>query len=147
MSKESFVDLSKARTSEQLRVMQEIQEEGHCPFDLDQLQKYHKEPILRRGEHWLLTPNQWPYENTRVHLLAIAATHTESLMDLRPGSMDELLEHLQWAEFAYNITAGGLAMRFGDVKKNGATVNHLHAHLIVPEDTMPEGAKVRFKIS
>jgi ATP adenylyltransferase len=147
MSSEPFVDLTKARYQDQHDVMQEIADEGHCPFCPEHLHKYHKQPILRQGEHWTVTPNQWPYENTRLHLLAITSYHTETLSDLRQGSMDELLGHLQWAELTYKIAAGGLAMRFGDLRKNGATVNHLHAHLIVPEDNLPPKTKVRFKIS
>ncbi len=141
------VNLDNARLDEQRRVMENIVSDDVCPFCPEHLEKYHKQPILRSGEHWVLTPNQWPYENTRVHLLAIAAYHAESLNDLRKGSMDELQEHFQWAEFTYKVAAGGLAMRFGDVMENGATVNHLHAHFIVPEGDLPPDAKVRFKIS
>lgn len=141
------VNLGNARHDEQRGVMEEIVRDGVCPFCPEHLEKYHKEPILRRGEHWILTPNQWPYEHTRVHLLAIASYHAESLGDLKKGSLDELQEHFAWAEFTYKVASGGLAMRFGDVMKNGATVNHLHAHFIVPEDNLPPDAKVRFKIS
>lgn len=141
------VNLDNARLEEQRHVMEGIVEDDVCPFCPDHLEKYHKQPALRHGEHWILTPNQWPYENTRVHLLAISAYHAENLSDLREGSLDELQEHLQWAEFTYKVSAGGLAMRFGDVMKNGATVNHLHGHFIVPEDNLPPDTKVRFKIS
>ncbi len=141
------VNLDNARNDEQLQVMETIIKDDVCPFCTEHLEDYHKEPTLRQGEHWMLTPNQWPYDNTRVHLLAIATYHAESLGDLKKGSMDELLEHLQWAEFTYSVAAGGLAMRFGDVKINGASVNHLHAHFIVPEDDLPPETKVRFKIS
>lgn len=141
------VNLHNARTDDQLDIMKSIVADDVCPFDLENLTEYHKQPILRRGEHWLLTPNQWPYANTRVHLLAITAYHTETLGDLRDGSMDELLAHFQWAEQKYKVAAGGLAMRFGDVKLNGASVNHLHMHFIVPEDNLDPATKVRFKIS
>ena len=141
------VNLDNARLDEQRRVMENIVSDDVCPFCPEHLEKYHKQPILRSGEHWVLTPNQWPYENTRVHLLAIAAYHAESLNDLKKGSMDELQEHFQWAEFTYKVAAGGLAMRFGDVMENGATVNHLHAHFIVPEGDLTPDAKVRLKIS
>lgn len=141
------VNLNNARFDDQRQVMQEIIAENVCPFCPDHLEKYHKEPILRRGEHWTITPNQWPYKHTRLHLLAIASHHAESLSDLKPGSMDELLAHFQWAELTYKVAAGGLAMRFGDAKKNGASVNHLHAHFIVPEENLPPDKKVRFKIS
>lgn len=142
-----FVNLNNARLDAQRATMKQIQENGECPFCTENLSKYHTEPILQDGEHWKLTRNQWPYEYTREHLLAISAYHAESLADLRDGSFDELQRHLQWAEFTFKVASGGLAMRFGDVTKNGATVRHLHAHLIVPSDNKQPDEKIRFKIS
>lgn len=143
---EIFVNLDNARNDHQREVMNDIANNQECPFCPDALHKYHKEPILRQGEHWLLTPNQWPYDNTRVHLLAIAAYHAERINDLKPGSLEELQTHFAWAEDEFKIAAGGLAMRFGDTSGNGATVRHLHSHLIVPEDGLTREQKVRFKI-
>jgi galactose-1-phosphate uridylyltransferase len=145
----SYVDLSKARVPEQLEVMEGIQERQECPFCPENLSKTHKQEILRKGAHWILTRNQWPYENTSLHLLAIAAYHAESLADLHEGSFDELQDHLVWAEKEFDIKSGGIGMRFGDITQNGATVKHLHAQLIVPIAHSPETAvakKVHFKI-
>jgi diadenosine tetraphosphate (Ap4A) HIT family hydrolase len=82
-----------------------------------------------------------------VHLLAIARKHVESIDELPAGAGDELFEHVRWAILEYKIDFGGLAMRFGDVRHNGASVNHLHAHIIVPDKNKPADAKVKFKIS
>lgn len=147
VDREPTVHLSHARLPEQLEVMTGIIADGVCPFCIDSLAKYHKPPILYRGEHWLLTPNQWPYDYTRLHLLAITAYHAVRLADLRPGALDELQGVLQTAESEYDIQAGGIAMRFGDMSRTGATVSHMHAHLIVPDPDKPPDAKVRFKIS
>lgn len=145
---ESFVNLANARNDEQRGVMEHIAAEGDCPFCPDHLAKYHHKPILRTGDNWLLTENQWPYDNTRTHLLAIATYHAESLEDLHEGAFEELGDHFRWATREYAIKAGGLAMRFGsDIGSNGATVRHLHSHLIEPDPNRPEDAKVRFKIS
>lgn len=144
---EPFVVLSNARTEEQRLVMEGIKERGECPFDPDTLATTHRQPILQQGEHWTLTYNQWPYKHTRLHLLAIAAYHAESLSDLHDGAFDELQRQFTWAEDVFKIASGGLAMRFGDPRGNGGTVNHLHAHLIVPVENVPQDEKVRFKIS
>jgi diadenosine tetraphosphate (Ap4A) HIT family hydrolase len=141
-----FVNLDNARHDDQRDVMKGIAQDGVCPFDEEYLANYHKQPILRRGKYWTLTLNQWPYEHTRVHLLAIARLHVESLDALDAAAGEELFAHAQWAIKEYNIDFGGLAMRFGDVKQNGASVNHLHAHIIVPDAGRPADAKVRFKI-
>lgn len=144
---ESFVNLDNARLKEQRDVMKEIAAEEVCPFCEDSLEKYHKQPILSEGAHWRLTTNQWPYEHTEVHLLAIARLHVEKLNDLQPGAGEELIEHFKWAEQEYAVAAGGLAMRFGDTSRNGATVRHLHAHLIVPKQDLKKDQRIRFKIS
>jgi ATP adenylyltransferase len=142
-----FVNLDNARHNDQRAVMEEIAQNEECPFCPEQLEKYHKQEILRKGAHWIITRNQWPYEHTDLHLLAIAAYHVEHLDELREGSFDELQGHLVWATHEFNVEAGGFAMRFGDIKENGATVRHLHAHLIIPSKERGPDDKVRFKIS
>lgn len=144
-----YVDLSKARVAGQLKVMEAIKEKGICPFCVDEIDEFHKEKTIRKGKHWTITYNQWPYENTDKHLLAIANYHAEKLSDLKKGALDELQGHLTWLEKEFKIKTGAVCMRFGDISQNGATVNHLHIHLIVPivHDKYTEtDKKVRFKI-
>lgn len=147
MFSKDYVNMDNARHDDQRTVMQQIIDDGVCPFDEVYLEKYHTPPILRRGTFWTVTPNQWPYEHTSLHLLAIARNHVESIDELEHGAGEELFDHVRWAIKAYKIDFGGLAMRFGDVKHNGASVDHLHVHLIVPDKDKPADAKVRFKIS
>jgi ATP adenylyltransferase len=143
----TFVNLENARNEHQRKVMTDIEHNGDCPFCPENLELYHKNPILRKGAHWLLTTNQWPYDNTERHLLAISNKHAESLADLDPQAFSELQEHFVWAEDEFKIAAGGIAMRFGDTQRNGASVRHLHAHLIEPKSDLSTDQKVRFKIS
>lgn len=144
---ESFVNLDNARSEEQRHVMEKIEAGNYCPFCPEHLADTHEKPIIRKGEHWVFTENRWPYKNTIHHWLLIAAYHAETLNDLRSGAFEEYGEHVKWAEREYRIAAGGLAMRFGDVSGTGATVRHLHGHLIVPKSDLPREEKVRFKIS
>lgn len=146
MSRQKFVNLDNARNDHQRQVMEDISHHGECPFCPENLHKYHNQQILRRGKHWILTPNQWPYDNTQLHLLAIAAQHVITLSELDSGAGEELLGHFKWAEKKYSIKAGGLTMRFGDISNTGATVYHLHGHLIVPNQNLGRDQKVRFKI-
>jgi len=142
----SFVNLNNARIRGQLRVMQDIENNKECPFCPEYLRKYHKQKIIRKGKYWVLTNNQWPYKNTDLHLLAIATYHAEKLSDLQKGSFDELQDHMVWAEKEFQIITGGIAMRFGDISHNGASVKHLHAHLIVPSINRRADEKVKFRI-
>jgi ATP adenylyltransferase len=139
-----LVDLTNWREPEQLASMQASVAAGECPFCREHLQKYHTQPILREGAHWLMTDNQWPYNHTERHLLIIYREHLEGIGDVPPAAGAELLELVQWAIKEYNIVGGGWAMRFGETSRSGASVVHLHAHLIAPA----AGAEqpVRFKI-
>lgn len=145
--KPDFVNLDNVRFDDQRNVMESIVDDGVCPFCTENLAKYHKKDILQTGEHWILTYNQWPYDNTKLHLIAIAKYHVIHLSDMKPGAAEELFDLLRWAEANFNVSYGGVCMRFGDIKRTGATVDHLHAHFIVPEEDLPKDKKVRFKIS
>ena len=141
-----FVNLENARVDEQRAVMSQIIKDGVCPFCSEHLTKYHTKPTLREGKFWLLTPNQWPYENTKHHLLAITKTHIEHFKDLPEGALEELREHFVWATKKFNIKGGGIAIRFGDSDLAGSTVRHLHAQLVEPDLESPDYKPVRIKI-
>jgi ATP adenylyltransferase len=141
-----FVNVDHARLEEQRIVMNTIVADGVCPFCPEYLARYHKLPILREGEFWILTDNQWPYEHTKNHLLAITKKHIENISDLPAEAYAELMEHFQWAIKERNISGGGVSMRFGDSDKSGGTVKHLHAQLVEPDIDAPDYEPVRIKI-
>mgnify|MGYP001788399472 CR=1 FL=1 len=138
--------MDNVRLEEQGQVMQKIIEQDHCPFCPENLAKYHKLPLLKQGKFWTLTPNQWPYSHCRLHLLAIATQHVETLQDLDPEAGKELIEMFQWVEHEYAVSGGGFAMRFGDTNYSAGTIKHLHAQFIFPDITAPDYEPVRFKI-
>jgi diadenosine tetraphosphate (Ap4A) HIT family hydrolase len=113
------------------RTIAAIVEGGFCPFCEEHLFKHHKKPILVRGEHWLVTESTWPYEGTETHLLFIIRSHVEKIEELSPAAWTELqILHAKMIA-AHRITGGTLMIRSGETRFTGATVNHLHAHLIV----------------
>lgn len=142
------VDIGNARVDEQRDVMQQIITDGVCPFCRENLSEYHKLPILKETEHWLLTNNQWPYKHTKHHFLAIYKEHVEHLSGLEPQAGAELLELAQWLEAEHSFPGGGLVMRFGDTKHSAGTVLHIHAQLLVPDVDHPNYMEkpVRVKI-
>lgn len=127
----SFVELGNARHDEQRELMERIAASGECPFCAGSRWNKELRPVICSGEFWDVRENRWPYENARVHLLFILKTHAEDLRDLPAGAAEELLTLCTELETTYALVNGALCMRFGDTSKNGATVRHLHAHLIV----------------
>lgn len=145
-AKPLIVDLDNARYDDQRKVMEGIIDDNVCPFCPENLEKYHKQPILKQCKYWFVTKNQWPYENTQLHLLAILNEHAEKLSEVPAEAGAELLEIMQWAEDEYSIPGGGFAMRFGDTNYSAGSVAHLHAQLVVPDWEKPDFQPVRIKI-
>ncbi len=130
-----FITLSTVRRDDQRAVMDEINKQGHCPFCRENLETYHKNPIIKEGEFWVLTDNQWPYENIKHQLLAVYKTHIEHIKDIDLRAGEELFAMFAEEAKKRNIPGGGIAMRFGssELGNYGSTVLHLHAHLIEPD--------------
>ncbi len=104
--------------------MQELLAKGECPFC------NFTGDVIKESEYWFVIKNRWPYENTKEHYLVVFKDHVT-----RPGSLSkvafgELLE-LSWTL----IDKGLMAVRFGesDFGNYGASIQHLHVHLIEPD--------------
>ncbi len=149
--KKDFVNLDNARHDDQLEVMKKIQEEGFCPFCRENLGKSELEPAIKdiNLEFWSVRKNRWPYENTKVHFLIIANEHVEKISEIKPEAWGELKKIIDWAEKKYELDSGAIGLRFGNPKKNGATVDHLHCHIITADITDRDDPKyrpVRFRV-
>ena len=113
-------------------VINTIDKKGKCPFCKNNL-IYHKNPILKKYKGWLLTKNSWPYKNTNHHLIIISDKHKEEFSQLTLNDFRAVRILVNWAIKKFNIEGGGIALRFGNTDYTGATVCHLHFHLITPK--------------
>jgi diadenosine tetraphosphate (Ap4A) HIT family hydrolase len=116
-------------------VIQQIKQDGVCPFCPDSLRKYHTNPILREGSFWLATDNLYPYAHAKHHILFIHKEHIGHLTLLSREAWDELYEFLHWAIRERSIPGGTFVFRFGDTAYTGASVAHLHANLVSADGT------------
>jgi len=71
--------------------------------------------------------------NAGVALFNNRGSAQENLPSLTPADWKDIAALQKWAIKKYKIQGGGIAMRFGDTSHTGATVAHLHMHLIVPK--------------
>jgi len=120
-----------AKTGEYRRVIEVIDAIGRCPFCPDNF-RYHKKPILKKLHGWIITENSWPYKNSQKHFLIISPVHKESLVAVNARDIESILVLSKWAVRKFRIRGGALTLRFGESDFTGATVSHLHAHLICP---------------
>ena len=133
MGKKKYINTFHVRNSDQKDVMDKIAENNICPFCEENLLKFHRGTILKKTKYWTLVHNQWPYKNTRSHLLMISRIHIENLDNIDSKVWNDLLSLAKWTVKKYKISGGAFTMRFGDSILTGATVHHLHAHLIQPK--------------
>ncbi|MBP7831962.1 MAG: hypothetical protein KA028_03045 [Candidatus Pacebacteria bacterium] len=131
--KDQYVDLDNARGEEYIALLNQIIEDGVCPFCDNNIEKYGN-VILRQTGHWIIIKNKNPYPGRKTQIMAISKVHAETLSDLSDEASLDLIRLMQSVAIGQNVAGGAMAMRFGDTKKSGATVRHLHAQLIEPED-------------
>jgi diadenosine tetraphosphate (Ap4A) HIT family hydrolase len=139
--------MDNARVDEQKKVMEKYLDSGQCPF-CTETQAKTLMPVLEDGFFWTVRENKWPYENTKLHLIIIAKEHLEKFSDIPNNAGAELIALCCRIEKRFQVESGGIAMRFGNIRFNGATVAHLHMHFIVPDPkkTKNKKDKIRFKI-
>ena len=131
MVKKKLLNIKHTRHPNQKTKMKQLLKEGVCPFCPKYLEKYHDSPILKKGKYWSITLNDYPYSETKYHFLIISKKHLVKASEISRLAGTELIDHLNWLSKKYKINTGIFLMRFGDTKKTGATVEHLHYHLIV----------------
>lgn len=127
-----LVDPTNARTPAYARTLAEIQKAGLCPFCPANF-RWHPHPIVFYQDGWRLTPNAHPYENAKHHLLIIPDRHYVGIWDVSPTDWMVVRELALKTGSRFRFSGGGLTLRFGDTNLSGATVAHLHFHLIVPK--------------
>jgi ATP adenylyltransferase len=127
-----FVDVKNARAGEYKKVIEKIASTGKCPFCPENF-KYHKRPIYKTKGNWFLTNNSWPYKNTSQHLIVLGKRHMEKFSELTKKDWDEIGYLVNFAIKKWKIKGGAVCMRFGDTNYTGASVSHLHFHVISPQ--------------
>ena len=121
-----------AKNKDYKATLEKIIKTNKCPFCPDNF-KYHKKPILKTYLGWQATANSWPYPGTKHHFIFICQKHKTNFSHLTDQDFKAIRTLFNWVIKKYKIKGGALTLRFGDQNYTGATVSHLHFHLIVPK--------------
>lgn len=140
-------NLGVARSKDQLKQMQDLAGRGVCAFCPEHIEAEHREPIELNTGHWLVTKNDYPYEHTTLHLLLIPHEHVRTFSALSPAARTDFAETIQKVEAQWKLGSYALGMRSGDMRYNGGSVEHLHAHIVVGNVDEAGHEPVRFKMS
>jgi diadenosine tetraphosphate (Ap4A) HIT family hydrolase len=137
----SYYCLENYRTAEQLAEMRQLEAQGVCLFCPDGLRNQAMQQILLQTSHWTVTPNVFPYPGTIAHLLLVPHQHAADLLDLDEDVRQDFWPALASVRRRYDLRYYGLGVRNGDCRYTGATIRHVHAHVLVG-DPGPQSAEV-----
>lgn len=118
--------------SELIKKIKRIMENGICPFCWENSRNQGYNFVAETGR-WYIVENPYPYNDSALHLLILPKRHVIFLKALCREEWIQMAEILSIISKKYPfLTKGyGLAVREGRV--GGATLFHLHWHLIVPK--------------
>ena len=127
--------------------MKRIGKAGVCPFCPKYFKKYHGSPIIKESKNWRLVKNDFPYAGSKTHLLLVHKKHIENVKNISPAGAKELVRLISLAEKKFRIDNGIFLIRFGDPKYTGATIKHIHGHLIASKKDKASKLKLRKQAS
>jgi ATP adenylyltransferase len=136
-----------ARSQAQLGKMKELESKGLCIFCMDVVTKESKNPIEFETSHWYVKKNDYPYENTELHLIVAPKDHIKTITELSEEAKAEFLNVISEIEKRYKTDSFAIGIRSGDMRFNGGSIEHLHAHFIVAKPNPDKDKQVRFKMS
>lgn len=130
MIKKPLFEFAHTRVKGQKDRMEECTRLGICPFCWENLNEWHDATVLKKGNFWAITANDHPYPGSKYHFLAIYRDHISSISELTSLDGGELFS--MFSEFCEerDIVGATILMRFGEMEYTGASVSHLHAHIV-----------------
>jgi diadenosine tetraphosphate (Ap4A) HIT family hydrolase len=133
-----FVYIENAGSEEYKKKLQIIDDLGIDPFGRQFIEdpRFDPKKILYETPYWFAFENQHKYPGTKHQFVIVSQRYAETFSELSIGAYADLFAIGEEILSMYKIKGGGYLFysRFGDPKNSGATVYHLHAQIIVPEE-------------
>lgn len=139
--------IDSGRELQQIWEMEDLEKRGVCFFCAEHFRKERPEAIEFETKHWIVAKNKYPYKHTKLHLLYIPKKHANTIAELTPAARKDMSEVLLEIEKRYKLTGYAHFMRVGDFRYNGATVHHIHGHVLVGDAEHPEFENVKIKLA
>lgn len=135
------------RTEEQLAEMRRLEAAGTCLFCPASLREHARQEVIIETRHWAVTPNAFPYRGTKLHLLVVPHRHVTDMLDLDDEPLADFWTALRLVRERFNLGHYGLGVRNGNCSFTGATIAHVHAHVLVGDPDLDPEVPVRMRFS
>ncbi len=133
LTADQVLTLINCRGFEQYESMRTDYDAGKCPF-CDPLDK--KNVVIAQSVGgWRIWKNPFPIKHSVLHLMMAPIKHIMPEQGLNQSDFTQIGALMLGACREFDIIGGGFVMRFGTPKFNAGSVLHLHANIIVPDQT------------
>nr|AIA11422.1 Unknown Function [uncultured bacterium] len=117
----SGYNLDTARQKEQLEQMKDLAARGVCAFCWENFDAEHREPIELKTDHWIVSKNDYPYDNTKLHLLLVPQEHVATFSELSEAARHDFTDTVVGVEKQWDLKHYAVGMRSGDMRHTGGT--------------------------
>ncbi len=125
-----MLNIYNVRSEDQKARMEKADKENICPFCPQGLEKIHKLPVEMEVENFFATKTAFPYEGTEHHYLIISKKHLTEVSKISDNDWSDIWKVFKWIISNNKMVGGAMFWRFGNMQKNGSSVEHLHMHVI-----------------
>ncbi len=152
---EDKVEVGNAYSPEYAKILTSINETGECPapFCKDE-GNGHKHPLEMSFVYWKVTRNSFNYQNAEHAFLIVLNRHEEDFFNVTREEWEDLRFVIRTLVYHFKIPGYTLVWRMGEKSHTGASVSHLHAHLICgsekpdkPVAEIPESELIRVLVA
>nr|AIA13018.1 Dihydrofolate reductase [uncultured bacterium] len=126
-----IVEPYNARTEEFKKYLNEIIDEGKCPFCPGGATHRNQEMIYQ-NDHWWVINTLQPLANTLHHFMIVPFRHIVTMDELTAAEWEGFSKMLTWANGQFKANGLAYYWRQGEPMVTGASVSHLHVQAIAP---------------
>ena len=101
--------------------MRRLEAAGICLFCPATLREHPRQQVIFETRHWAVTPNEFPYPGTRLHLLVVPHQHVNDMVDLDDDALADFWTALRRIRERFDLDHYGLGVRNGNCNFTGAT--------------------------
>lgn len=133
LSENSFVDIANCRSTKQQETYLKIYRENYDPFaERSSIEALGNE-IFDESDHWITIKNKhYKHTDRKHHLVVILKRFIKTPDDLTEEEILDAFKVIRELNKTLQISGGAILMRYGDTRLSGASVKHLHFHVVEP---------------
>ncbi len=143
----SLYNFDAARDEKQRAHMQDLEARRVCVFCPEHIHNENGDTVIDETTNWIVKHNSYPYKSSKLHILLIPKRHIFELTELNQKEHSEYFGLLAMCKRKFKLDSYAIAIRSGDMRRNGGSIEHLHAHLIVGDTSDPNHEPIRVKVS